>query len=112
MDAWLGVKGSRVQIPPSRPESSRSEGVSEILRDPFSIFGSQTGSHSLCGFGGLRLLARLGPLLEDLVHGRGAGGERGPDLVPVDGLGDRGSAVAHQVADVLDADAVGAEDGH
>jgi hypothetical protein len=32
--------------------------------------------------------------------------------VPVDGLGDRGSTVAHQIADVLDADAVGAEDGH
>src|SRR6266487_1927511 len=105
MDAWLGVKGSRVQIPPSRPESSRSEGVSEILRDPFSIFGSQTGSHSLCGFGGLRLLARLGPLLEDLVHGRGAGGERGPDLVPLDGLGHGRATMPDEVADVLDRDA-------
>jgi hypothetical protein len=32
--------------------------------------------------------------------------------MPVDGLGDGGAAVADQVADVLDADAVGAEDGH
>jgi hypothetical protein len=32
------------------------------------------------------VLGGSGPLLaEDLVHGRGAGGERGPDLVPVDG---------------------------
>jgi hypothetical protein len=46
---------------------------------------------------------------EDLVHGRGAGGERWPDLVPVNGLGDRGAAVADQAADVLDADTVGAE---
>jgi hypothetical protein len=57
-------------------------------------------------------LAGVRFLGEDLVHGCGAGGDRGPDLVPVDGLGDRGSTMAHQVADVLDADAVGAEDGH
>jgi len=48
---------------------------------------------------------------EDLVHGRGAGGQRGPDLVPVDGLSDRGAAMAHQVADVLNTDAMGAENG-
>jgi hypothetical protein len=36
----------------------------------------------------------------------------GPDLVPVDGLGDGCAAVAHQVADVPDPGAVGAEDGH
>jgi hypothetical protein len=48
------------------------------------------------------------PLLtEDLAHGGRTGGERGPDLVSVDGLGDRSAAVAHQIADVLDADAVG-----
>ncbi len=37
----------------------------------------------------------------------------GADLVAVDGFGDGGTAVAYQVADVLDPDAaVVAEDGH
>jgi hypothetical protein len=51
-------------------------------------------------------------LLRILFNGDGAGGERGPDLVPVDGLGDRRAAVTDQVADVLDADTVGGQDGH
>jgi hypothetical protein len=47
-------------------------------------------------------LGRCGGLrLEDAVHGRGALGEGGPDLVPVDGLGDRRAAAPNQVADVL-----------
>ena len=91
------------------------KGFRILVRDPFWIFGSQAGSHpGWCflvpfrdGLGG------SGPLpAEDLVHGRGAGGERGPDLVAVDGLGDRCAAVAHQVADVLDADTAGGQDGH
>jgi hypothetical protein len=50
---------------------------------------------------------------EDLVHGGRGFGERWADLVAVDRFGDRGTAVAHQVADVLDPDvAVVAEDGH
>src|SRR5712691_10058658 len=101
-----GVAGSNPAVP---TRTCRSEGVSGVSRDSFLIVGSQTGSHSRGGFagsGGLRPLL----LTENLVHGRRARGERGPDLVPVDGLGNGRAAVAHQVADVLDADAAGAED--
>ena len=111
----LGVKGSPVQIRPSRPLLSRSEGVSDLGPGPLFDLREPDGEPpGWCFLVPLRDgLSRSGPLLaEDLVHGRGAGGERGPDLVPVDGLGDGCAAVADQVADVLDADAVGAEDGH
>src|SRR3984885_12758097 len=112
--SW-GSRGRRFKS--GRPDQwlADQKGFRILVRDLFWIFGSQTGSHlSRCllvtvGDG----LRRSGPLLaEDLVHGRGAGGERGPNLVPVDGLGDRCAAVADQVADVLNADAMGAEDGH
>jgi hypothetical protein len=47
---------------------------------------------------------------EDVVHDGGAAPDRGPDDVPVDGLGDVGRLVADRVADVLDRDAVTAHD--
>ena len=59
---------------------------------------------------GLRGLRGLG--LENPVHGRRALGERGPYFVTVDRLGDGRAAVPDQVADVLQADIVRAEDGH
>ena len=68
-----------------------------MVRDPFLIFGSQTGSDlGWCLLVPLRDgLGRSGPLLaEDLVDGRGAGGERGPDLLAVGGLGDGCAAAA------------------
>ena len=76
------------------------------------IFGSQPGSQWVSGScrPGLRGLRALG--LENPVHGRRALGERGPDLVTVDRLGDRRAAVPNQVADVLQPDIVRAEDGY
>src|SRR5450755_2009616 len=58
-------------------------------------------------------LSQLGGLrLQDAVHGRCALGEREPDLVTVNRLGHRHAAVPDQVADVLQADIVCAQDGH
>src|SRR6266576_3390443 len=37
-DAWLGVKGSPVQIRPSRPRSSRSEATLPVWRGGLKIF--------------------------------------------------------------------------
>ena len=60
----LGVKGSPVQIRPSRPGVARSEGVSGLARGPFLIFGSQAGSHpGWCFLVSLRDgLGRCGPV--------------------------------------------------
>src|SRR6201992_459793 len=58
-------------------------------------------------------VSRVGlPDLDESVPRGGGLGEGGADLVAVDGLGDRCAAVANQVADVFQADVVGAEDRH
>ena len=76
----------------------------------FSFVGSGANSGAngypeagLSDLGGVRL--------QDAVHGGGVIGEGGPDLVPVDRLGDRRAAVPDQVTDVLQADIVRTEDG-
>jgi hypothetical protein len=86
-----------------------------LVRDPFGIFGSQTGATAVgngwgCLVSGYADLARF--LLRILFMAVPPAGKRGPDLVPVDGLGDRRASVAHQVTDVLDADAPDGQGGH
>jgi hypothetical protein len=49
----------------------------------------------------MRTLMRIALLLEDLVHGRCSLSQRGPDLMPVDGLGDARRYVPDELADVL-----------
>src|ERR1019366_5966052 len=71
-----GVAGSNPAVP---TRTCRSEGVSEFPRGSFSIFGSQTGSHSLTRTWHSR---GFGLLLEDLVHGRCALGQRGQLSAP------------------------------
>jgi CGNR zinc finger len=61
--------------------------------------GSQTGSHWSCGLGVLRRV-------EDGVHGFGALGDHGPELVPVDPGRDGSVLVFYQVSDGLEAHAV------
>ena len=81
-------------------------GFRRLLRSPFWIFGSQTGSQlafRLRGGGGLPRAGLRG--FEDLVHGGRGCGECWADFVAVDRFGDGGAAVAHQVADVLDPEA-------
>ena len=74
-----------------------------MVRDPLLIFGSQTGWCLLVT--GYADLARF--LLRILFIAVAPRASAGPDLVPVDRLGDRCAAVADHVADVLDADAAG-----
>ena len=71
----LGVKGSRVQIPPSR-----------LVRDTFRLQVRESTREPI-GFPE-QGLSRLDSLrVQAAVHGRRVLGERGPDLVPVDRLG-------------------------
>ena len=58
----------------------------------FSFIGSGANSGAN-GFPGAGLSHLGGARLQDAVHGRGVIGEGGPDLVPVDRLGDRRAAV-------------------
>ena len=95
-----GVKGSRVQIPPSRL-------VKQVFR--FKFREPIGGANGFPGAGADQL---GGVRLQDAVHGGGVIGEGGPDLVTIDRLGDRRAAVPDQVADVLHPDIVGAQDGH
>ena len=76
--AFLGVKGSRVQIPPSRRRTSRSEGLRRFRRGPLPIRGAKRGTPSAVGHAQLRSAAWLrkhaapaGPPMQSLaIRGR------------------------------------------
>src|SRR5450759_5921418 len=75
----LGVKGSRVRIPPSRPEPAGQKGFRSFSEAPSRSSAAKRGSHSLTRTWHSR---GFGLLLEDLVHGRCALGQRGQLSAP------------------------------
>ena len=96
--SWLGVKGSRVQIPPSRLVRqvfgfNFREPIGEPMAFPEQGQASSVAFAFRVRFTAVALSVRAGP-----------------DLVTVDRLGDRRAGVPDQVGDVLQPDIVRAEE--
>ena len=97
---YLGVKGSRVQVPPSR-----------LVRGVFrSQFREPTGEPM--AFPERRQAGSVAFAFRVRFTAGAVFGESGQDLLTVDRLGDRRAAVPDQVGNVLQASIVRAEDGH